>query len=362
MHILIMIAKPSIAFNDFSGTAKEVTARNVSGRNVLSVRAKQSKVVTPAQAVSRNKLSKISRAYKQLSDSQMAAWEVLAKHLKGESVFGVAAEMTGHNAFVRINGNRQLLSLPILNDAPDYRSDVSGVEFDDFWVTPERLVFVGFEYPDSNYRLVLKMSNAISNGVSSGWGNTVIISPSLVPDWGDVDAFQVFAERLGVELVEGKKYFIEMYWLDSSNGFVGEVSRLSAVCGTLSQREHQPYTERPSINNNMAEETSSLGDFNLQFSAGTPIMSANIEYVGESGVAAGGAVLTSCPDALIDTTSYVLARGNVSSDMQACYAPQTYRMEIYNYSSDITLRIAHMGGYYGRPCTVFGSGVLINRN
>lgn len=68
-----MIAKPSIAFNDFSGTAKEVTARNVSGRNVLSVRAKQSKIVTPAQALSRNKLSKTSRAYKQLSDSQMAA-------------------------------------------------------------------------------------------------------------------------------------------------------------------------------------------------------------------------------------------------------------------------------------------------
>src|SRR5574344_1818737 len=105
-----MIAKPSIAFNDFAGTAKEVTARNVNGRNVLSVRAKQSKVVTPAQASSRNSLSKISRAYKQLSDSQIHAWEVLAEHLKGISTFGLAAEMTAHNAFVRINTNRQLVN------------------------------------------------------------------------------------------------------------------------------------------------------------------------------------------------------------------------------------------------------------
>ena len=72
-HNVIMIAKPSIAFNDFAGTAKDVTARNVQGRNILSVRAYQSKVVTSAQATSRNQLSKISREYKQLSDSQMQA-------------------------------------------------------------------------------------------------------------------------------------------------------------------------------------------------------------------------------------------------------------------------------------------------
>ena len=83
-----MIAKPSIAFNDFSGTAKDVTARNVNGRNILSVRAFQNKVVTPAQATTRNQLSKISREYKQLSDSQMQSWEILAKHLKAASYLG----------------------------------------------------------------------------------------------------------------------------------------------------------------------------------------------------------------------------------------------------------------------------------
>ena len=90
-----MIAKPSIAFNDFAGTAKDVTARNVNGRNILSVRAFQNKVVTPAQATTRNQLSKISREYKQLSDSQMQSWEILAKHLKAASYLGSSTEMTG---------------------------------------------------------------------------------------------------------------------------------------------------------------------------------------------------------------------------------------------------------------------------
>ena len=50
-----MIVKPSIAFSDFAGSAKDVTARNVKGRNILSSKAQHSKVVTPAQAVSRNR-------------------------------------------------------------------------------------------------------------------------------------------------------------------------------------------------------------------------------------------------------------------------------------------------------------------
>lgn len=167
---MIMIAKPSIAFDDFAGTAKEVTARVSKGRNVLSVRAKQSKVVTPAQACSRNKHSKISRAYKQLSDSQIRAWEILAEHLKGISTFGSAAEMTPHNAFVRINSNREMVGMALLMDAPVYRSDVPEVDYDDFWVTPSMIVFTGIE-----------------------------------------------------------KVFIELWWLDTATGFVGETVRVSAM-------------------------------------------------------------------------------------------------------------------------------------
>lgn len=40
-----MKALPSIAFNDFSGTAGDVTARFVKGRTILTVRPFPSKVV-----------------------------------------------------------------------------------------------------------------------------------------------------------------------------------------------------------------------------------------------------------------------------------------------------------------------------
>ena len=119
-----MIAKPSIAFNDFAGTAKDVTARNVGGRNVLSSRAQHSKKVTPAQAVSRNRLSKISRSYKKLTSLQISGWATLAEHMKGISTFGSPAELTPHNAFIRINSNREMVGMPLLEDAPVYTVDV----------------------------------------------------------------------------------------------------------------------------------------------------------------------------------------------------------------------------------------------
>ena len=131
-----MIVKPSIAFNDFAGSAKGVTARNVKGRNILSSKAQHSKSVTPAQAVSRNRLSSISRSYKKLSDLQMSAWGRLAEKMKGISTLSTAAEMTAHNAFVRINSNRAMVCMPPLEDAPIYKDDVPEVIYEDLWISP----------------------------------------------------------------------------------------------------------------------------------------------------------------------------------------------------------------------------------
>ena len=88
-----MIVRPSIAFSDFSGSAKGVTARSTKGRTILSSKSQYSSRTTPAQVVSRNTLSKISRSYKQLSDSQMKGWETLAGRMKGIYAFDKLVEL-----------------------------------------------------------------------------------------------------------------------------------------------------------------------------------------------------------------------------------------------------------------------------
>lgn len=242
-----MIAKPSIAFNDFAGTAKDVTARSVNGRNVLSVRAQHSKVVTPAQAVSRNRLSAISRSYKKLSDVQMSAWATLAEHMKGISTFGSAAELTPHNAFIRINSNRAMVGMPPLNDAPVYTTDVPEVEYDDFWISPERLIFVNVQQPSDHHYLVVKMSPAQSPGVTNGWSKTVIVAPGVDVEYGDVDLTERYINVKGFELEAGMKYFCEFWWLDSTTGFTGESMWVSAICKETSVGYDAPYVPRTII-------------------------------------------------------------------------------------------------------------------
>ncbi len=276
-----MIAKPSIAFNDFSGTAKDVTARSVNGRNVLSVRAQQSKVVTPAQAVSRNKLSKISRAYKQLSDSQMTAWGTLASHLKGISTFGSPAELTPHNAFVRINSNRAMVGMPLLTEAPAYVGDVPEVEYEDFWIMPERIVFMNVQQPSDNHFLVVKMSPAQSPGVTNGWSKTVIVAPGVDVEYGDVDLTERYVNIKGFELIPGQKYFCEFWWLDSTTGFTGESMWVSSICKETSVGYNAPYVPRTIIEIDEAYDEFTrcyLGDMEVGLVKGSALANGKFIY------------------------------------------------------------------------------------
>ena len=77
------------------------------------------------------------------------------------------------------------------------------------------------------------MSPALSPGVSSGWGQTVIITPGLAPDWGDADLTALYTSVMGVAPEAGKKYFCEFYWLDKKTGFTGESMVISAVSGRV---------------------------------------------------------------------------------------------------------------------------------
>ena len=268
-----MKALPSIAFNEFKGSAGDVAARVSKGRQVLSSRCQHSHVKTESQAVSRNRLSTISRSFRKLSDSQMKEWAVLAERMKGISTFGKAAELTAHNAFVRINTNRALAGMPALVSAPVYTSDVPEVDYDDFWVTPDRIIFVGLNQPSEHHRLVVKMSQTTSTGVSSGWNNIVIIAPALSPDWGDADITEAYFDRIGFAPVSGQKYFLSFWWMDTETGFTGESMAVSTICGELSNVNKELYKIRPRVNfsDAVSDKTSPFKDMRLELS-GSPVM------------------------------------------------------------------------------------------
>ena len=352
-----MKALPSIAFNEFRGSAGDVTARVSQGRQVLSARTVPAKGKTPAQAVSRNRLSKISRSYKKLSDGQMKAWAVLAEKMKGISTFGQAAELTPHNAFVRINTTLQMVGEPMLEDAPAYINDVPEVLYEDLWISPEMIVFTGLEQPSENHVLVFKMTSALSPGVSSGWGQTVIITPGMAPDWGDADMTALYTSVMGVAPEAGKKYFCEFYWLDKKTGFTGESMAISAVCKESSTAYQAEYVPRARFTQNDVTEDSHGEGLDFELSPGSAICSADAILYGDQGVACTTFTLKKAPKNFIEGKAMVLARGTAEND----YSPQTFLIETLKWIGNYEIQFKARSGHYEKPSEVHSVGVFIDR-
>ena len=356
-----MKALPSIAFNEFKGSAGDVTARVSKGRQVLSARSMHSSSKTPAQAVSRNRLAKISRSYKKLSDSQMKAWAVLAEKMKGISTFGQAAELTPHNAFVRINSNLQMVGMPMLNDAPAYINDVPEVLYSDLWISPDMIIFTGLEQPSESHVLVFKMSPALSPGVSSGWGQTVIITPGMAPDWGDADLTALYTDVMGVAPETGKKYFCEFYWMDKNTGFTGESMVVSAVCKESSTAYAQEYTPRARVTLNEIAESEGFESLDIELSQGSTILSVDAVYSNNTGVASGGFTLKKPIENLPDISSWALGRCN-NPDRGWFLKPCLFAVWTSTWRGETEGTLAHRAGQYENEYVeVFGSAPVFKK-
>jgi hypothetical protein len=350
-----MIAKPSIAFNDFAGTAGDVTSRSVKGRTILSHKAYQDKTKTPAQAVSRNAMSKISRAYKQLTDSQMRAWEVLAGHLKGTSLFGEAASLTGHNAFVRLNANRAYIGEGLMTEAPDWHGEIPTVRFVDWCLSRDSICFTGVDDEDSKFLLVAKMTDAKSPGVSSGWGNTVILSPDRVPDWGDIDLTDAFYTMYGGGPENGKKYFIELYWIDKETGMTGVPVRVSGICGDGSQISGESMTPRTRFTRRdvVPGELDHLVTLDMEFAPGSSLISVDCQYdTKDYDVAAAKVNISEAAAARTPNfRAYVLSRTAPDKRLWPGY----YEIDKWRWGRDNEISCAHRGGCFERQGIIFGT-------
>ena len=356
-----MKALPSIAFNEFKGSAGDVTARVSKGRQVLSARSMHSSSKTPAQAVSRNRLAKISRSYKKLTDEQMKAWAVLAEKMKGISTFGQAAEPTPHNAFVRINSNRAMVGMPLLTEAPVYKADVPEVLYEDLWISPDMIVFTGLEVPSDTYRLVVKMSPAQSPGTISGWSKTVIVAPGIVDDWGDADITKLYTDTIGVAPQEGLKYYLECWWLDTETGFTGESMWVSAICKAGSTAYNQEYTPRARVTMNELAESEGFESLDFELSHGSTILSVDASYSNNTGVASGGFTLKKPIENLPEISSWALGRCN-NPDRDWFLKPCLFAVWTSTWRGETEGTLAHRAGQYENEYVeVFGSAPVFKK-
>lgn len=357
-----MIVLPSIAFGGFSGSAKDVTARNVRGRTILGVRSWPTGFVTAAQVVRRSALSKISKAYKNLTDDQMKAWEQLAEHTAGASVFGQKAKLSAHNLFVRLNTNRaycgeaELLSLP-----PASIVAIPAVEFTDFCISENCVMFIGVPDPEGELKLVAKMSDGQSSGVSNAWGKTVIISPDKVPDWGEIDLTDAFKAVMGHSPINGQKYFVELYWIDPVTGFTGVPVQVSWICQDGSAHTGRAMAKRTTFKNSdiVDDDQKFITDLDVEFAQGSTIITGDIKYdATKHNVQEGLCHITKEAYDRIGSNfcSFMLGRSNAN----AGYMPHFFRTYAYKMGSEYRFVCAKGGGLWDKIGEVFGTSLIFN--
>ena len=350
-----MKALPSIAFNDFSGSAKDVTARSTSGGTILSIRSYPSKVYSQNQKIQRNNLSKISRAYKQLTDSQMKSWEVLAKHLKATSYLGSSAEMTAHNAFVRININRSLAGEHLLKDAPSHIGLIPDVAYSSVVMTPQTIMFSGIKHESAPYKLVVKMSASQSAGISNGWSKTILLASDIEDDWGEADVTRLYLKAIGVEPVPGQKVFIEAYWMNTETGIGGQVFKDSLLVTGESTYKPRMRVTMDSLNPKEEQHVSAI---DVDYSTGANVINYDAVCLGHSNVASSKVKLENLFPQELTGYSYAVGRG-MGAD--GSLNPQSYEILASNSGGEATITFMHRGGYYIKPTEVFGPGIFINK-
>ena len=349
-----MIALPSIAFGGFSGSSKGVTARYQDGRSILSLKSHPTGEASALQLAHRANFSKITKSYQLLSDAQMKDWENLAEHASGQSVFGKKAKLTGANLYLRLNSNRVMAGESMLSDAPQQLEYVPEVEYKKIFMTPAMIAFQGIEHQSEPYKLVVKMSVPQSPGITNGWSKTVIISTNVEDDWGEADVTEFYLNTLGVSPIPGQKVFIECYWMDTSNGFVGQTYKDSALC----EASPSGYVPRKRVTMDKLEPESEqhVSDIDVDFSTAAPVIQFDAKCLGHSNVASSYAYLEEqLPDELCGT-SMALGRSNSESGK---INAQSYIIWLHNSSWDPSyICFAHRGGYYERETEVFGPGIL----
>ena len=359
-----MKALPSIAFNEFKGTAGDVTARKTGGRTVLNGRAQHSHIKTPKQSERRASFGYITKQFKQLTAQQQIAWQKLAEAHRERALVGAeGVPLTAHNLFVCLNANRSLVGVPLALDAPEQIHGSDAIAFDDIWITPDRIMISGLRDADNpNARLVVKMSPGQGPGISKAWDKTVIVGDFATSDWGDLDLLEVYTKNFGIDVIPGHKYFLELYWIDEFSGYV---SSKTYICFPATEGESahgQTFSPRARLKSNDVtggDSSSEAISCDYELAAGSKISANEIEAKRTSGFSAGVHLQI---DESVDISriglvrSYQWARGFEDNDIK--YG--VFFCEVYHGTWGRDIQLAGRGGLFQDHFITFCTYMVTN--
>lgn len=173
---------PSIAFDEFAGSAKGVTAAKSRGRKYIRNRGYGSSSSTSFQGDVKAIFLQLTKSFKSLTSEQIAAWNALAQTQEGRSALGSKAKITGFNLYLRLNhwvvscGGNALTTPPSLIGVQAPSAATLSLTSSAFTLTLASI-------PDdvTNLKLVVKASAPQSRGISDAYSKAATFSTPITP-------------------------------------------------------------------------------------------------------------------------------------------------------------------------------------
>ena len=182
------------------------------------------------------------------------------------------------------------------------------------------------------------------------------MSPGADEDWGEVDVTKVYTEAIGYAPKLGDNVFIELYWMDTETGFVGETTHLKVTCKTEGQVEAEAYVPRIRMTADNIKTTnygSIVSKCSLEQAEGSALMTGEVNANVKGVVSSVYGDLQDMPDGWLGGRSYLPARGMGKN------AWSIDLMEIYiRYQEEY--QFSHRFGTYDPDFEMFGTTALVD--
>ncbi|MCZ2317149.1 MAG: hypothetical protein LC133_06845 [Bacteroidales bacterium] len=173
---------PSIAFDEFAGSAKGVTAAKSRGRKYIRNKGYGNTSSTASQSDVKAIFSQLTKNFKTLTSSQIAAWNALAQTQEGRSTLGTRSKISGLNLYLRLNhwivacGGTALATPPTLGGVESPSAATLALSASAFTITLDSI-----PADVSNLKLVVRASAPQTNGISDAYAKVAVVGEPQTP-------------------------------------------------------------------------------------------------------------------------------------------------------------------------------------
>lgn len=210
---------PSIAFDEFAGSAKGVTAAKSRGRKYIRNKGYGNSSNTSFQGDVKAIFAQLTKSFKTLTSAQIAAWNSLAQTQEGRSVLGSKAKISGLNLYLRLNhwvvscGGTALTTPPSLTGVDAPSEATLALSSSAFTIT-----LTSIPADVTNLKLIVQASAPQSNGISDAYAKAAAIGSPITPVDTAIVLKTDYDAKYGAPSTATPKVFVKWFYVNTATG------------------------------------------------------------------------------------------------------------------------------------------------